>query len=128
MSEIGCHIQLYARTQNSSVNWRLLSGNNREIGRGAEHFADAEACRIAVKNLQVVVDSLHELVRQTEAHRWIWQLRGVDGLVAGSPNGYDRLIRCNRGLEQFRAALPYAEVGNTVMISETRRWGGGQPQ
>jgi len=119
----GCHVQLFASTPTSSVRWRLLSGNNREIARGAETFADAESCRIAVKDLQTTADPLESVVRQTEAHLWVWQLSDGGRLVASSAHGYDRMIRCSHGLAQFREALPLAEIGSVVMISHARRWG-----
>jgi uncharacterized protein YegP (UPF0339 family) len=125
MNTVGCHVQLFASTPTAAIRWRLLSGNNREIARGVESFADAESCRVAVKDLQESVGALESMVRQTEAHRWVWQLSDGHGVIATSAHGYDRLIRCSRGLEQFRAALPVAEISPDVMISQARRWGGG---
>ena len=119
-----CHVQLFARGPDAPVRWRLLSRNNREIGRGAELFDDAEACRIAVKELQTVVDELEPSVRRDGSHSWIWQLSLADQLVAASAHGFDRLIRCNRGLDQFRAEIRVATIGAGLMLSDTRRWGG----
>lgn len=120
----GCHVQLFASTPVAPVRWRLLSGNNREIGRGAESFADAESCRIAVKELQASVDELESAVRRDVGHVWVWQLAFGDRLVVTSAHGFDRLIRCNRGLEQFRDELRVAAIGTGLMISQSRRWGG----
>jgi hypothetical protein len=120
----GCHVQLFAGTLDAPVRWRLLSGNNREIGRGAESFPDAETCRIAVKEMQCSVDELEATVRRGEGHAWVWQLSFRGRVVAASAHGFDRLIRCNRGLDQFRDELRGAAVGTGVMISQTRRWGG----
>lgn len=120
----GCHLQLFADTPASLVRWRLLSGNNREIARSVESYGDAEACRIALKELQVSVGGLSSLVRQTEVHRWVWQLADADGAVVTSAHQYDRLIRCQRGLDQARAELPIARIGPSVMFSLARRWGG----
>ena len=64
------HIQLFAAAQVGQVRWRLLSGNNREIGRGAQVFADAETCRIAVKELQS-----RESARCPMLHRLQWLLQ-----------------------------------------------------
>jgi len=119
-----CHVQLFAGTPDAPVRWRLLSGNNREIGRGAESFPDAESCRMAVKELQVCVDDLESSVRRDGGHVWTWQLRLGDRIVAASPRGFDRLIRCNYGLAQFRDELREAGVGAGLMVSHTRRWGG----
>ncbi|HJQ43047.1 MAG TPA: hypothetical protein VJ831_08180 [Jatrophihabitantaceae bacterium] len=124
MSATGCHVQLFASTPAAALRWRLLSGNNREIGRGAEFFPDAESCRIAVKDLQTALDDLVPAVRRESGHAWVWQLSFGDRVVATSAHGYDRLIRCERGMSQFRVEMRTARVGDVVMISQTRRWGG----
>ena len=107
------------------MRWRLLSGNNREIGRGAEEFDDPESCRMAIKDLQTTCDALVPAVRRDSGHAWMWQLSIGERLVAASAHGYDRLIRCERAMAQFRVELRAAPVGDVVMISQTRRWGGG---
>jgi hypothetical protein len=118
-------VQLFASTPTAAVRWRLLSGNNREIGRGAEQFEDPESCRISIKDLQTTMDDLVPAVRRESGHAWVWQLSIGERVVAASAHGYDRLIRCERAMTQFRAELRAAPVGEIVMISQTRRWGGG---
>lgn len=124
MNGSGCHLQLFADTPASLVRWRLLSGNNREIARSVESYSDEESCRVSLKELQASIDDLDSAVRQTEAHRWIWQLSDHEGVLVTSAHHYDRLIRCQRGLEQARAELPIAEISAGVMFSLARRWGG----
>ena len=124
MNGAGCHLQLFASTPTSDVRWRLLSGNNREIARCVDSYPDAESCRIAVKELQASIEDLLPVVRQTEAHRWVWQLSDQDGVVVASAHHFDRLIRCQRGLDQARAELPIATISPGVMFSLARRWGG----
>ena len=120
----GCRVQLFAPTAMDPVRWRLLSSNNREIGRGAESYPDAESCRLAVKELQANLDALRPLVRRADANSWIWQLLLAGRLVALSAHGYDRQIRCARGVSQFRAELGAALVLPDLMTSHARRWGG----
>jgi hypothetical protein len=124
MGAAQCHVQLFAQTGTSPVRWRLLSGNNREIGRGAESFPDAESCLVAVKELQTLVAEFAGTVRRDDGHSWIWQLTLGERLVATAAHGYDRLIRCERGMSQFRLELRNAALSPGVMISQTRRWGG----
>jgi hypothetical protein len=124
MNGSGCHLQLFAETPASAVRWRLLSGNNREIARGMDSYPDAESCRIAIKELQASIHELQPAVRQTDAHRWVWQLADSAGVVVASAHQFDRLIRCQRGLEQARTELPLADIGPAVMFSLARRWGG----
>jgi hypothetical protein len=118
----GGHIQLFAAAQVGQVRWRLLSGNNREIGRGAQVFADAETCRIAVKELQSRFDEIETAVRRAGGHSWVWQMSLAGKTVAAAAHDYDRLIRCERGLAQFVAQIAVAEVGPVLMLSQARRW------
>jgi hypothetical protein len=120
----GCRVQLFASTPGAPVRWRLLGSNNREIGRGAESFADAETCRIAVKELQMVIDEFESAVRRTDRNDWVWQLRSDDRLVVVSAHGYDRQIRCAHGLAQFIDEMGQAGIGPGLMTSHARRWGG----
>ncbi len=124
MTASGCRIQLFARTAMDPVRWRLLSSNNREIGRGVDFYPDAECCRIAVKNLQAGVEELEGVVRRADAHTWSWQVLAEGRPVATASHGYDRQIRCARGLVQFRDELHIAVIAPEVMTSHARRWGG----
>lgn len=119
----GCRVQLFVRTLQEPVRWRLLGSNNREIGRGVDSFPDVETCRLAVKDLQVSIDDVEAVVRRADAHAWVWRVL-LDGRpVAASSHGYDRQIRCDRGLAQFRNELRLAIIAPEVMTSYARRWG-----
>ncbi|MDT4932789.1 MAG: hypothetical protein QOK11_681 [Pseudonocardiales bacterium] len=118
----GGHIQLFAAIGVGQVQWRLLSGNNREIGRGAQVFADAESCRIAVKELQARFHETETFVRRAGGHSWTWQVSLAGKPVAAAAHNYDRLIRCERGLAQFVAQVAVAGVGPVLMLSQARRW------
>ena len=73
------HVQLYGAAPNAPVRWRLLSANNRDMGRGSGYFDDAEACRLAVKQLQADAGELMARVRRVSPSKWEWEivLRGV---------------------------------------------------
>lgn len=120
--ESGAHIQLFARTANSEVQWRLLSGNNREIGRSALSYPDAETCRVEIKELQTISEELESGVRRMSSNEWRWRLTKDGKLVAASSRGFDRLIRCEQGLAHFLAQLTEADISLSVMISSSRRW------
>lgn len=115
-------IQLYAATAAAPVRWRLLSGNNREVGRGAGEYRDAETCRLAVKELQSGVGDLEPVVRRATTTTWTWQVVRSDELIALSGRSFDRLIRCEQSLTHFLSRLADAELGETVMVSQARRW------
>lgn len=114
-------IQLYSATLTGPVRWRLLSGNNRELGRGAGEYDDPLACRLAVEELQVEVDDLEPAVRRVHA-AWTWHLEREGVIVASSGRRFDRLIRCEQNLAQFRTRLAEAKFSSAVMVSEARRW------
>src|SRR3954470_3472108 len=87
------HIQLFAQDESSPVRWRLLSGNNRELGRGTEEFPDRESCCLSIKQLQAVRAELERTVQRTSSSSWIWLVALQGEVVAASGHRYDRLIR-----------------------------------
>lgn len=118
----GYQFQLFMRTAGGDVNWRLLTGNNRESGRGVGGYADADACRTAISELQTREPELVGRVRRSEANRWTWQLLLDDRLVATAGRPADRLIRAEGGLAAFRASIAAAGIRPIVMMTEARRW------
>jgi hypothetical protein len=116
------HIQLFASSGDGLVHWRLLSGNNREAGRGSDGFPDAETCRLAIKHFQVNVADFETSVRRSGAGTWTWDLSFDGRPVAYSGHRFDRLIRCELSLSRFVERLPLCEIGANVMFSDARRW------
>jgi hypothetical protein len=116
------HIQLFASTYSSPLRWRLLSGNNREIGRGVAEFADEEACRLAVKHLQNGIDGFESSVRRSASSEWTWELTTSGEPAVRSGHPFARQIRCEQGLLQFLRHVVEADVGHTVLVSGARRW------
>lgn len=116
------HIQLFARDELSPVRWRLLGGNNRELGRGLEEFRDAALARREVQRLQAITATLEHSVHRSPTSTWSWVLTRAGVIVATSGFRYDRLIRCRQGLAQFVEVLAGCEVGPTVMYTQSRRW------
>lgn len=116
------HIQLFSRTFGAPVRWRMLSGNNREIGRGVESYPDLESCRIGVKEMQSQLHELEPGIRRMTSNEWAWLLARDSHVIAMSGHGFNRLIRCEQGLAQFLANVREAEIGLTLMVSESRRW------
>jgi hypothetical protein len=117
-------VQLFAKTPTSPVGWRLLSGNNRECGRAVGTHTDAEACRIAIKELQRDLPVLERRIRRAEPNRWTWELSLESGsafVVSG--HAFDRLIRCERAARQFADNFASAPVNELVVFTAARRWG-----
>ena len=116
-------VQLYAATADAPVRWRLLSGNNRESGRGLDSYADVESCRIAIKELQRDALELERRIRRAEPNRWMWELQldAVPVVMAAHP--FDRLIRCEQAVGQFVALFADAVVNPVLVVTAARRWG-----
>jgi len=116
------HVQLFAENDRGAVRWRLLSGNNRELGRGREAFADPEACRLVIKELQAETDQVVPAIRRVGSHSWSWQLMRGDQVVAEASHAYDRRIRCEQAMNQFASQLREAAIRPEIMLTHSRRW------
>src|ERR1700722_11833502 len=125
------HFQLFAADWKSDTRWRLLSANNRELGRSFLSHPNAESCLLAIKELLLVIDELVTQIRRREENLWQWLLVADDGPVAISGHAYDRQIRSQEAASRFRDHARSARVGETVMLTTTRRWvrnqSGGEP-
>jgi hypothetical protein len=122
----GYHVQMFSSTASDPVRWRLLSGNNREIGRGAMAYPDVETCQIAIKELQSNLDELESRLRRVRPSAWIWELLRDGEMAAFAGHAFDRMIRCRQGLGQFSAQLMDAPVAPVLIVSAARRWGSVQ--
>jgi hypothetical protein len=116
------HFQLFAADWKSDVRWRLLSANNRELGRSYLAHPNAEACVLAIKEMVVVLDELTAQVRRKAGNLWQWMLVFDDAPVAVSGHAYDRQIRSQEAAGRFRSHARSARVGEAVMLTATRRW------
>jgi hypothetical protein len=118
----GLHVQLYTLGPTGPVRWRMLSGNNRDLGRGVGDFADEESCLSAIKALLARMPELEPGLSRTADGRWSWRLV-LDGVVAvTSGHGFDRRTRCEQAAIRFERLLPVAEVrpGVTVLAAPGR--------
>lgn len=118
------HFQLFVAQHNSNTRWRLLSGNNRDVGRSAPSFADATSCLQAVEDLLIRLDELRPVLRRAELGQWRWTLLAEDEPIAVGSHAYDRLVRCEQAMANFVAYAPQARVNSDVMASHARRWRG----
>ena len=121
------HVQLYGTDPNSPVRWRLLSANNRDMGRGAGLFNYDEECRLAVKQLQADAAELAARTRRVGPSKWEWEIVLRDAAVATAGRSFDRQIRCEQSWSQFLAHFATAPIGENVMLSDSRRWRTGSP-
>ena len=68
------HIQLFSLAASAPIRWRLLSGNNRDMGRSLDEYDDVESCRVALKQLQVDAADLVPRVRRLTPSSWQWEI------------------------------------------------------
>jgi hypothetical protein len=119
----GTYFQIFAASASAPLRWRVLSGNNRELGRSFETFPDTEACRQAIGDLRLALDVLLPQVRREGRDRWLWELRRADGavlVVAAHP--FDRQVRCRRAVDQFLLDARLAPVAESVLVTAARRF------
>jgi hypothetical protein len=88
--------------------WRLVGPNNRELGRSAQAYTDAAACRAGISFLRRQLDHLEARVWCDESTRWLWRLDLNGTPVANSARAYMRRREAVFNLEQFLAAVPGA--------------------
>lgn len=112
-SPIDVDIELSRMT---GVSWRLLGGNNRELGRSAKVFSALDACHLAALDLQLRVSTaVPELRSEMSTGRWTWSLRLDAEPVAIAGRSYLRLRECQYNLAQFIAFAPAAGVAHTTI-------------
>jgi hypothetical protein len=91
--------------------WRVLSANNRELGRSFTAFSclqDAEDDFVGFRSdVSAAEPFIEHAVGGVE---WKWTLRLLDTPRARSSRGYERLRECHYSLSQFLDAVPGADV------------------
>lgn len=115
------HIQLFTDSA-GRINWRLLSGNNRESGRGATGMPDEAACLASITHLRDRLAAATARVRRADAHRWRWELSVGGSTLAASARTFDRAIRCELAVAQFVGHFREAQLRPGVLVLGTRRF------
>ena len=93
------------------VLWRLLSSNNRELGRSQMLHADHAMSVEDLLHLKRNIERVEPVITHAEyGVEWHWALLLDGAQVARSSRGYERLRECHYSLEQFLTALPSAAV------------------
>jgi hypothetical protein len=118
------HFQLYTPALSNEVWWRLLSANNRDLGRSVSSHPDTDACIASLNALLLGLDTLEPLVRRRHSTEWRWQLCADGDPVIDGAHGYDRQIRCEQAARQFVRHAATAVVSPTLVMTGRRRWTG----
>ena len=117
----GLRFHLYWTPTSGGVRWRLLSGNNRELGRGLLAYPTAEACRAGLARTLLELPSLVPAVMRVDHCHWGWWLRAGILDVVGSGHPYDRRPRCEEACARFATLAPDASVRDAVTVMPYRR-------
>lgn len=101
------------------VGWRLLGANNRELGRSATSFPDAESALLAIERMRTQVSRVEvHVLHDPRTGVWVWRLDD-DGVPAATSGRGFRLEReCRYNLDQFREAAPTAPTSDAAIPSE----------
>jgi hypothetical protein len=106
------------------VCWRLLSPNNRQLGRSAELFDDLASARVDLDQFRLRLDDVEALVtRHTAPVRWTWRLLLGNRVVAMSGRSFETERQATRTLENFVASAAVASVIPEVVGIPTSRTG-----
>ena len=111
--------RLAAGTGGGGVGWRLLGANNRELGRSAASYVDAEAALESVTRVRELATSGEaHIVHEPQNGLWAWHLEDAGVLVANSGRGFRHERECRYNLEQFRDAAPTAPSSDAAVPTE----------
>jgi hypothetical protein len=116
--------ELYARARRAAdragsspplITWRLLSGNNRDLGRAATSFPDVASARAAVRELQRALATAAVSVASPDGRaRWTWRISLADGDVAVSSRQYQRRVQAEAACASFVSLAADAPVPDAV--------------
>jgi hypothetical protein len=111
-----------AEVPSPAICWRLLSPNNRQLGRSADVFDDLASCVRAVDLLRVGLDDAEPLVTLLKAPvRWTWRVLEGNHVVAMSGRSFEAERQAMRTLDNFLDSATLASVVPEMMGPPTRR-------
>ena len=100
------------------VGWRLLSANNRDLGRAAVAYPDSESCLGAVRHLRRRLPDAMVVTSRDRLEYWTWSLR-LDGTdVAMSSRHYQRRVQCEYASRLFLSLVLEAELTDSPPIGQ----------
>jgi hypothetical protein len=112
------------RQPDAPVTWRLLSGNNRDLGRAAASFPDAAACLAGIQRLRVALATPVVSVSSPDGRsRWTWRIAvdPADGAV--SSRVYQRRVQAEAACAVFLNLAVDAPVAGVVRLVGSGRAG-----
>ncbi len=116
------HFQLFALDGKTNIRWRLLSANNRELGRSYSTHPTTDECFAAIISMVAALDGLVVTTRRRDQSLWEWLLFDADRPIAMSGRGHDRQIRSIEAAARFRCYASLAPVSDALAHTGARRW------
>jgi hypothetical protein len=96
------------------VAWRLLTNNNRDLGRGAAFYPDVVSCADAVRQLQRGLVAARSAMVRSGRTTWTWRIT-VDGReVAASSRTYQRRVQAESACTVFLSLAAAAEIADNI--------------
>ncbi|NHC47223.1 hypothetical protein [Motilibacter aurantiacus] len=96
------------------IEWRLVSANNRELGRAARSYPLLPDTVAAVDALRAEADAAVHWLEQDESGRWRWKASLRGEVVAAASRDYLRRAECEAALGLFRDAARTATAQPVV--------------
>jgi hypothetical protein len=97
-------------TDVGTLSWRLLATNNRDLGRAPGAYPDAEACRVAIRELQADVGRAQPITVRSGPSTWGWRLMIGDRVVVVASRSYQRRIQAEQAASVVLGLIPTAEL------------------
>lgn len=91
------------------VTWRLMSANNRSIGRAVRDFPDVDSCMSAVRELRGQLASATCVTMRDGPRHWMWRVRVGAAEQAVSSRRYERRVQAKNSCESFLELVRTAE-------------------
>jgi hypothetical protein len=94
----------------ATVEWRLISANNRELGRSAVPVGTLDASVGVVLDLRATIEGFTDEVLADPRGGWRWRLLRDGTPIAVSSRPFLRRVACEATLAQFRKLAAGASV------------------
>ncbi|MEV6304399.1 hypothetical protein AB0M02_33680 [Actinoplanes sp. NPDC051861] len=107
-----------------TVSWRLLTTNNRDLGRAPGEFPDRDTCRTAASWVREHAAELRVTLTRTGSAGWRWRMSAGDLVVAVSSRDYQRRIQAKHAAEVVLVLLAEAEMFGMQQAEDGRGAGG----
>jgi hypothetical protein len=99
------------------VTWRLLAGNNRDLGRAAGTFPDVASCHAALLRLRTaLVEPAVSVTSPDGRTRWRWRIGAGPESAAVASRVYQRRVQAEAACAAFVSLAAHAPVAEVVRL------------